>query len=84
MFIALDKGKWQLIVNKEIGQWGIKRDGSDNRDAKNDIGKTALSMSKPPAVVEQQKITLSSAGGKRGKLQIEFENVVAVATFTVK
>jgi hypothetical protein len=41
-------------------------------------------MSKPAAPVETFKITLSSAGGNRGKLQMEWADVVASVPFTVK
>jgi hypothetical protein len=43
-----------------------------------------LAMSKPSAPVEQLKITLSTAGANKGKLDIAWENVGAAATFTVK
>jgi hypothetical protein len=43
-----------------------------------------MTMSKPPALVETLKISLSSAGGNKGKLQVEWENVVASVPFTVK
>src|SRR5262249_7990088 len=33
LFIDLDQGKWQLIVNKQTGQWGIKRGGVANFDS---------------------------------------------------
>ena len=39
---------------------------------------------KPSAPVETLKITLSGAGGAKGKLLIEWENVTASAPFTVK
>lgn len=84
LFVDLDKGKWSLIVNKETGQWGIKRDGSDNRDPGKDVGKTAMTMGKPPALVEQHKITLASAGGNKGTLKVELENVSASVPFTLK
>ena len=83
LFIALDKGKWQLVVNKQTGQWGIKGGGAANFDPGKNVGQVALTMSKPPAPIEQLKISLSGEGGK-GKLQIEFENVVASAAFTAK
>jgi hypothetical protein len=41
-------------------------------------------MGKPPSPVETLKITLSGAGGAKGKLLIEWENVAASAPFTVK
>ena len=84
LYIALDKGKWQLIVNKQTGQWGIKMDGSTTDDASKDLGRVALTMSKPPASVEQLKIALSGTGGNKGKLEIAWENVEASAPFTVK
>jgi len=84
LFVALDKGKWQLIVNKQTGQWGIKRDGSANFDESKNVGKVAMTMSKPPALVEQFKITLSPAGGNKGKLQLEWENLAASVPLAVK
>ena len=84
LFIDLDKGKWQLIVNKQTGQWGIKNDGSANFQESQNAAKVAMTMSKPPALVEQYKITLSSAGGNKGKLEFAWENMVASVPFTVK
>ncbi len=84
LFVALDKGKWDLIVNKQTGQWGIKRGGSANLDESKNVGKTAMTMSKPSAPVEQLKIMLASTGGNKGKLQIEWENVAASVPFTAK
>jgi hypothetical protein len=43
-----------------------------------------MDMSKPPAAIETYKITLSSTGPDSGRLQLEFENVVASVPFTVK
>jgi len=71
LFIDLDKGKWSLIVNRQTGQWGIKRGGEANFEESKNVGKTAMTMSKPPSPVEQMKITLSSTGGNNGKLQLE-------------
>jgi hypothetical protein len=84
LYIFLDKGKWQLIVNKKTGQWGINNDGSTTDQPADELGRTALTMAKPPAPVETLKIDLSSAGGNRGKLQIDWENVSASVPFTVK
>ena len=84
LFVALDKGKWELIVNKQTGQWGIGRGGAANREDSRDVGRTAMTMGKPTALVEQHKITLSSSAGNKGTLKIEFENVAASVPFTVK
>lgn len=84
LYVFLNKGKWELIINKQTGQWGIKRDGSTTLDESKNAGRTAMTMSKPAAPVEQYKITLSSAGASKGTLQLEWENVVASVPFTVK
>ncbi len=78
LFVNLaDPAKWELIVNKQTGQSGLEY------DAKQDLGRVKMTMSKPPATVEQLKYTLSGAGSK-GKLQLAWENQVATVDFTVK
>jgi hypothetical protein len=81
---GLDEGKWKLIVSKQTGQWGIKRTGEGNVDEAQVLGRTAMTMSRPGAPVEQVKIALSSAGGNKGMLKVEFENVAASVNFTAK
>jgi hypothetical protein len=48
------------------------------------LGRVAMTMSKPPAPIEIYKMTLSSAGGTKGKLQLEWENIIASVPITVK
>lgn len=89
LYADLDKGKWTLIVNKTLMAgtrhiWGINRDGSTTNNPATELGRTALTMGKPASPVETLKITLSGAGGNKGKLLVEFENVTASASFTVK
>ena len=43
-----------------------------------------MTMSKPAAMVEQLKYTISSSGGNKGKLELAWENVAASVNFTVK
>ena len=69
---------WQLIISKDTGEWGLSYDKSK------DLGHVPMTMTKPSAPIEKCKITLSSAGGNKGKLQIEWENVIASVPFTVK
>ena len=69
---------WELIVNKETGQWGLTHDQSK------DLGRAKMTMSKPPAPVETLKYTLADQGGNKVKLQLEWENHVASALITVK
>jgi hypothetical protein len=73
-----DPDNWQLIISKETGQWGL------TYNAKMDLGRVKMTMTKPPALVETYKMTLSSAGPKTGKLQLEWENHVASVPITVK
>lgn len=69
---------WVLIVNKQTGQSGMEY------DAKQDLGRVPMTMSKPPALVEQLKYTLSAGGGNKGKLQLAWENVTASVNLSVK
>jgi hypothetical protein len=78
LFVWLDAKQWQLIVNKQTGQWGLEYNQAQ------DAGRVAMDMSKPPAPIETFKITLSSAGGNKGKLQLEWENTIAAVPVTVK
>ena len=78
LFVATDANPWQLIINKQTGQWGTEYDKAQ------DLGRVPLSVTKPSAPIETYKMTLSNEGGNRGKLQLEWENVVASLDFTVK
>jgi len=84
LFFALNQGNWDLIINKQTGQWGIKRDGSANFDPANNVAKVPMKMGKTPAPVEKLKYTLSSGGGNKGTLKVEWENTSASVDFTAK
>jgi len=84
LYAFVDKGKWQLIVNKKTGQWGINRDGSTTLDESQNVGKVNMTMSKPAAPVEVFKITLSDRGQGRGRLQMEWADTAAAVNFTAK
>ena len=76
--VVKDPGAWDLIINKETGQWGL------NYNAAQDLGRVKMSMSKPPALIEKMKYTLSDLGGNKAKLQLEWENHIASVPVTVK
>jgi hypothetical protein len=78
LYALVNVTPWQLIVNKQTGQWGL----TYNQDQ--DLGRVPMDMSTPPSPIETMKITLSSAGTNTGMLQVEFENHVASVPFTVK
>ena len=73
VFIFLDPKQWQLVINKQTGQWGLEYHEDQ------DLGRVPMDMSKPAAPIDKFKITLSAA-----KLQMEWENTIASVPFTVK
>jgi hypothetical protein len=78
IFALVNTTPWQLIINKQTGQSGTVYDQAQ------DLGRVPMDMSKPPAPIETYKMTLSSIGASEGKLQLEFENVIASIPFSVK
>jgi hypothetical protein len=73
-----DPSAWQLIVNKQTGQWGTVYDQAQ------DLGRVSMSMSKPAAPVETLKWTLTDAGAGKGIIRIEWENHIGTVPFTAK
>jgi hypothetical protein len=63
-----DPDNWSLIVNKQTGQWGTKYDKAQ------DLGRVKMTMSAPPAMVENLKYTLVDNGGGSGSLTLSWEN----------
>jgi hypothetical protein len=63
--------KWVLIVSKATGEWGLSYDPSK------DLGKTPMTMAKPPSMVEDLTYTVSDNGGGNGTLTLQWENVSA-------
>lgn len=78
LFVDTGSPTWQLIVSKATGEWGLAYDQSK------DLGRVPMTMSKPATLVETYKMTLSSAGGNKGKLELAWENVVASVDFIAK
>lgn len=78
LFVLPEANEWTLIVNKQTGQWGLAYKPDT------DFGRVKMQMSKSSSPIEVFKITLSSAGGRTGKLQMEWENTIASVALTVK
>jgi hypothetical protein len=78
LWVLPEPDKWTLIVNKQTGQWGLEY----HKDQ--DLGRVAMTTTKPPKPIETLKIALSGAGGNQGKLEIAWENYDAWVPFTVK
>jgi len=73
-----DPENWQLIISKQTGQFGTEYDKG------RDLGRVKMTMSKPPALVESLKYTITAAGANKAKLTLEWENHSASVAFTVK
>jgi len=70
---------WQLIVNKQTGQWGLRYDKSQ------DLGRVPMKMSKPSTMKELLTYSLlSDEDTKKGTLELAWEDHVASVDFTVK
>jgi len=78
LFVDTGANPWQLIINKQTGQFGTEYDKA------RDLGRVRMTVTRPPALIETYKVTLSSSGGNQAKLQLEWENVVASVDITVK
>ncbi len=78
LFVWLDPDQWQLIVNKQTGQWGLDYDQSQ------DLGRVPMKMSKPPAPIETYRMTLAKESSDTGLLKLEWESTIASVMFTAK
>jgi hypothetical protein len=73
-----DPDAWQLIVNRETGQWGR------SYDASLDLGRVPMTMSTPPALVEKLRYSIADDGGGKGTLRLAWEQRAGSVTLTVK
>lgn len=72
-----ETGKWELIVNKQTGQWGT------DYDAKQDLVRIPLTVTSNNPVVEKMEIQIKPAG-KGGEIVIMWDTYVAKAAFTTR
>jgi hypothetical protein len=73
---ARESGDWQLIINKQTGQWGTEY------DQKQDLARVPMKVGKPPSPVEQFTIAINDTPAG-GELKLTWENSEATAPFTV-
>lgn len=79
LFVDLSNpDQWALIVNKQTGEWGLKYDGSQ------DLGKTQMHMSKPPAMVEELVWRIREVGHGKGMISLSWEDHTASVPFSVQ
>ena len=62
---------WQLIVNRQTGQWGTEYDPSQ------DLARIPMQVARTPAPVEQFTIALEPGGGNVVNMALMWENTRA-------
>jgi hypothetical protein len=73
-----DPNAWELIVNRQTGQWGL------SYDAARDLGRVKMTMAVPTAPIETLKYTLTDKGGGKGELRLEWETHIATVPLAAK
>lgn len=73
-----DPDAWELIVNRQTGQWGL------DYNARQDVGRVKMTMTRPPALVETLKYVLADKGSGKAELRLEWEQHVAAVPIVVK
>ena len=76
IFTLPGEKEWQLIINKQTGQWG-----TDYAEAQ-DLGRIPMTVGKTPSPVEQLTIAVADTPAG-GELRLSWENTTATAAFTV-
>ena len=69
---------WNLVINKQTGQSGMEYNKAK------DLGRTPMTVSKPPSMVENLKYTLSEEGKGQAKLTLAWENQMASVPIMVQ
>ena len=72
-----DPDNWELIVNKQTGQWGLAYDKAQ------DLGRAKMTMDAAPSLVENLRYTLKDLGGKKGTISLAWENKIGSVQITV-
>jgi hypothetical protein len=73
-----DPDAWELIINRETGQWGRSYDASQ------DLGRVKMTMSTPPMLVERLRYSISDDEGGTGTLRLAWERRAGSVTLAVK
>ncbi len=69
---------WQLVVNKQTGQWGTKYDEGQ------DLARIPMKVSQLPSGLEIFTMTLDKTGAKSATLKLEWELTSASVNITEK
>ncbi len=74
---AAEEGPWQLILNKETGQWGTAY------KAENDLGRIDVTVETLDAPVEQFTIAIEPGAGKSGRIVMTWDTVKMIVPFSI-
>ncbi|MCC6587865.1 MAG: DUF2911 domain-containing protein [Bryobacterales bacterium] len=72
LFTIPEKGKWTIILNKTVKQWGAFK-----YDQAQDYGRAEMKVTKAPSTVEQLTIDIEKKGAENGNLRILWDDTVA-------
>jgi len=76
--LVQDPEAWQLIINKQTGQWGL------SYSAAQDLGRVKMTMTKPPALVEKLNYVLADLGAGKGELRLAWEHHIGGVAIAIK
>jgi len=79
--LPADDGSAKLIINKQIGQWGV---GPGSYDESNDLARIDLTKAALDAPVDQFTMSVSKNPSGGGLLKMSWENTQYSTTFTVQ
>ena len=79
--LPAEDGSAKLIINKQIGQWGV---GPGTYDEKNDLVRIDLTKEALDAPVDQFTMSVSKNPSGGGLLKMSWENIQYSTTFTVQ
>jgi hypothetical protein len=79
--LPAEDGSAKLVINKQIGQWGV---GPNSYDEKNDLARINLTKTALDTPVDQLTIAVSKNPGGGGVFKLSWENIQYSAPFTVQ
>jgi hypothetical protein len=79
--LPAEDGTAKLIINKQVGQWGV---GPGSYDSAQDVARIDLTKENLDALVEQFTMAIVKTPGGGGALKLTWENTGFTAPFTVQ
>lgn len=77
LYALLDAAQWQLVLNKQVGQWGTEYTQAQ------DLARVPMKTEKLPAPVEQLTIAIEkNPAGKGGQIVVTWETTKATLAFS--